>query len=514
MADSDNTATLDACTALLPNLDPDILSYIVGILEDVNANGNDETDAEETLETIAGFLASADYCNETEAAVKAGELWARQTATRLDLISTDADMGATGSTLGGGNHVDANGYTGECGATQLKAMSLGVKKGSVVKQGAARGKIQDAKKKEAPVAVAATPTATPKAAVPVVAVKTEAEVEKAEVKAADKADKLAKKADKKAAKKARPKKNAKLTASEQAEAQALEIDAELSAARVAAVKARNKLGAYKGALDAKSFTLPNPGGGQPLLEDAACRLVWGRRYGLIGRNGMGKSTLLRAFAARRVGDVPPNVLVHYVSQEVILTTAQRLKTPVEIVVDADIERTLLMQEHAELEVKAASGNLDAKGSHRHGDVLMRLDEIEADSAHRRATSLLDNLGFSPELQARPLSQLSGGWRVRTMLAAAIFAKPDLLLLDEPTNHLSILAVMWLARELATSETWKQRIVVIVSHDHGRGLLRLSAHFGRRAALDAMSRELLGVGQAAQGGAGLVCQGTGRAAVGN
>lgn len=51
-----------------------------------------------------------------------------------------------------------------------------------------------------------------------------------------------------------------------------------------------------------------------------------------------------------------------------------------------------------------------------------------------------------------------------MLGAALFAKSDLLLLDEPTNHLSILAVMWLARELATSETWKQRIVVIVSHD--------------------------------------------------
>jgi hypothetical protein len=51
-----------------------------------------------------------------------------------------------------------------------------------------------------------------------------------------------------------------------------------------------------------------------------------------------------------------------------------------------------------------------------------------------------------------------------MLAAAIFAKPDVLLLDEPTNHLSILAVMWLARELATSDTWKERIVVLVSHD--------------------------------------------------
>ena len=79
-------------------------------------------------------------------------------------------------------------------------------------------------------------------------------------------------------------------------------------------------------------------------------------------------------------------------------------------------------------------------------------------------TLLENLGFSRELQARPLSQLSGGWRVRTMLAAAIFSKPDLLLLDEPTNHLSILAVMWLARELATSETWKERMVVVVSHD--------------------------------------------------
>jgi ATP-binding cassette subfamily F protein 3 len=454
MADSENTATLEKCTALLPNLDPDILSYIIGILEDVNANGNDDTDAEETVETISGFLSSADYCSESEAVVKAKKLLAIRTAPRLDLISTDANIGAIGD-----SHVAADGYTGEMDATQMKAMSLNRKKG--LNKGAAKGKIQDAKEKEAPVAVAATPT--PEAVVEE-PVKTEAEVVKAADKAADKADKLAKKADKKAARKARPKKNAKLTASEMAEAQALEIDAELSAARVAAVKARNKLGIYKGALDAKEFTLPNPGGGQPLLEDAACRLVWGRRYGLIGRNGMGKSTLLRAFAARRVGDVPPNVLVHYVSQEVILTPAQRLKTPAEIVVDADIERTLLMEEHAELEVKANSGNLDAKGSLRHGDVLMRLDEIEADSAHRRATSLLNNLGFSPELQARPLSQLSGGWRVRTMLAAAIFAKPDLLLLDEPTNHLSILAVMWLARELATSETWKQRIVVIVSHD--------------------------------------------------
>lgn len=87
------------------------------------------------------------------------------------------------------------------------------------------------------------------------------------------------------------------------------VEAELQAAREASAKSRTELGAYKGALEATSFTLPNPGGGANLLEDAACTLVRGRCYGLIGRNGKGKSTMLRALAARRVGAVPPNVVV-------------------------------------------------------------------------------------------------------------------------------------------------------------------------------------------------------------
>ena len=254
----------------------------------------------------------------------------------------------------------------------------------------------------------------------------------------------------------------KASASEKAKFLAAEVDAELAAARVTAALDRSRLGAYKGALEASAFTLPNPGGGAPLLEDASFVLVRGRCYGLIGRNGKGKSTLLRAMAARRVGDVPSNVAVHYVSQEVHLSDVSRTQTPAQCVVDADVERKLLLQELAAFE--ADDAELDEAAQKRHCDVLERLDAIESDSAERRADELLVGLGFSDELRARALEDLSGGWRVRTMLAAAIFARPDLLLLDEPTNHLSIGAVMWLARELATNPVWKDRTIVIVSHD--------------------------------------------------
>ena len=264
-------------------------------------------------------------------------------------------------------------------------------------------------------------------------------------------------------KKAR-KKAFKASNAEQAEKERKLIEGELREARENAIHARNALGAFKGTLETKEFTLPNPGGGQPLLEDASCTFVRGRRYGLIGRNGTGKSTMLRALASRRHGNFPANLTVHYVSQEVNLSPEQRLKTPVDIVVDADLERTMLLEESAELDQLSNEDKLDVEGAARLGECLARLVEIEADTAHVRATVLLDNLGFTNELKARPLAQLSGGWRVRTMLAAAIFAEPDLLLLDEPTNHLSILAVMWLARELSHSETWKSRMIVIVSHD--------------------------------------------------
>ena len=83
-------------------------------------------------------------------------------------------------------------------------------------------------------------------------------------------------------------------------------EAALQNAVTNAVKLRRKLGAFTGAVEAKSFSLPNPGGGPELLENASFTLTRGRIYALIGRNGKGKSTLLRALASRAVRTIPPD----------------------------------------------------------------------------------------------------------------------------------------------------------------------------------------------------------------
>jgi len=245
-------------------------------------------------------------------------------------------------------------------------------------------------------------------------------------------------------------------------AQRAEEEARLLSVAENAVTLRRRIGAYTGSVEGKPFSLPNPGGGRDLLENASFNLVRGRIYGLIGRNGKGKSTLLKAVAGRTVGGIPPELTVHYVTQELNLDDEQLAWTPIEFVVHADIERRMLLADQARL--STAEAEEDADSARQLNEVQMALEAIEADTATERATTLLTNLGFSPELRGRAMSALSGGWRVRTALAAAIFARPDLLLLDEPTNHLSIGAVLWLSRELKTNETWQSRMVIIVSHD--------------------------------------------------
>ena len=252
---------------------------------------------------------------------------------------------------------------------------------------------------------------------------------------------------------------------EESEAEVRQMLRELDVARETAAKRRiegngTSGGGAIGTIEVGPFNVPNPGGGQDLIQDCALTFVPGRRYALIGRNGTGKSTLLKYLASRRLGEkvgFSEDVFVHYVNQEVTLNEEQEEWLPVDVVLHADVQRRLLLEELKELES-------DGGDVQRISVVHEHLDSIESSSAHARASQLLRNLGFSEELASRKMKQLSGGWRVRTSLAAALFATPDILFLDEPTNHLSIQAVMFLAKELVENPVWKSRIIVCVSHD--------------------------------------------------
>ncbi|XP_057317696.1 ATP-binding cassette sub-family F member 1-like [Hydractinia symbiolongicarpus] len=197
--------------------------------------------------------------------------------------------------------------------------------------------------------------------------------------------------------------------------------------------------------------------GKDLFVNAALTISQGRRYGLVGPNGMGKTTLLVHIARRQLA-IPPNIDVLLCEQDI-----QVDETPaVEMVLKADKKRISLLQEEKHL--LTAIDSKDEKESDaankRLKEVYVELDAIGADKAEARARRILSGLGFTTEMQTRPTKNFSGGWRMRVSLARALFMEPTLLLLDEPTNHLDLNAVIWLDNYL---QQWKKTLLV-VSHD--------------------------------------------------
>ena len=191
------------------------------------------------------------------------------------------------------------------------------------------------------------------------------------------------------------------------------------------------------------------GWGRRFFDQASVTLPVGAKVGLIGRNGVGKSTLFRLI----LGDLVPD------GGEIILPKAARIgsvdqehpATPVSLldtILAADEER------------EALNAKLETAEPEELADIYQRLIEIDADSAPARAAEILSGLGFSTADLARPMAEFSGGWRMRVALAAALFAQPDLLLLDEPTNYLDLEGALWLEARLKKYP----HTALIVSHD--------------------------------------------------
>lgn len=222
-----------------------------------------------------------------------------------------------------------------------------------------------------------------------------------------------------------------------------------------AQKSVGQMQAMENAVDIKVENFSISAKGNDLFVNANLLIANGRRYGLVGPNGHGKTTLLRHIASRALA-IPPGIDVLYCEQEVVADD----NTAVESVLRADTKRLALLEECKKLEDLQEKGNMSTEVQERLKEVYEELKAIGADSAEPRARRILAGLGFSRSMQDRATKNFSGGWRMRVSLARALFVEPTLLLLDEPTNHLDLNAVIWLDNYL---QGWKKTLLV-VSHD--------------------------------------------------
>ncbi len=193
-------------------------------------------------------------------------------------------------------------------------------------------------------------------------------------------------------------------------------------------------------------------GPRTLLDRTSASINPGHRVGLVGRNGTGKTTLLRLIT----GDLDPDggSLAMPSRWRIGVSTQDAPSGPdslIDTVLGAD-------KELARLTAEAET----ATDAHRIAEIHARLQDKDAHSAPSRAARILAGLGFDEESQQKPCNDFSGGWRMRVALAGLLFSAPDLLLLDEPTNHLDLEACLWL-------EDYLKRYsgtVLLASHDRG------------------------------------------------
>jgi len=200
-------------------------------------------------------------------------------------------------------------------------------------------------------------------------------------------------------------------------------------------------------------------GAKPLFENVSVTFANSNRYGLIGANGSGKSTLMKILAGQlepSVGNVfvDPNARVGQLSQDQFAYEEYRV---LDAVMLGYAKLWEVMQERDRL--YSLPEMSDAEGM-RVAELEIEFAELDGYSAESRAGELLESIGIPVEQHQGPMSAVAPGWKLRVLLAQALFSDPDVLLLDEPTNNLDINTIRWLEGFLDASKA----TMVIISHD--------------------------------------------------
>lgn len=200
-------------------------------------------------------------------------------------------------------------------------------------------------------------------------------------------------------------------------------------------------------------------GSKPLFENISVKFGGGNRYGLIGANGSGKSTFMKILG----GDLAPT------SGNVFLDPNERLgklKQDQFAYEEFTVLDTVIMG-HAELwEIKQereriySLPEMSEEEGLRVADLEVKFGEMDGYTVESRAGELLLNVGIPLEQHNGPMSEVAPGWKLRVLLAQALFADPDILLLDEPTNNLDIDTIRWLEQTLNE----RNSTMIIISHD--------------------------------------------------
>ena len=211
-------------------------------------------------------------------------------------------------------------------------------------------------------------------------------------------------------------------------------------------------------------------GGRTLLDGFAAQVHEGDHIGLVGPNGSGKSSLLRVLA----GELEPDAgsvntidgaRVGFLPQEITDFPDQPV---LQFIYDSVLERPQLREALVSAEARLADcGASDSDdeaalvtAAEEVADLHERLGVLEARFSEHEAKRILHGLGFSQSDHHRLLSELSGGWKMRAVLASLLFQRPTLLLLDEPTNHLDLPSVAWFSSFLRAYD----QALFLVSHD--------------------------------------------------